>query len=91
MEISPQRYAQQLEYLIALQRSIEYHCAGHFIPLEIAAECPHHSAMLNNRLEAMISERESCTPDENYCNCKFAEFVVITPGEICRFCDKPRR
>ncbi len=59
MEVSPQRYAQHLEYSMALQRAIEYHCAGHFIPLEISVECPHHSAMLNNRLNEIISEREA--------------------------------
>lgn len=38
------------DYVIALQRAIEYHCKGKLVPDNIADECPHHAAMLNYHL-----------------------------------------
>ena len=40
----------QIDYSIALQRAVEYHCKGKLIPEYIAKECPHHAAMLNRHL-----------------------------------------
>ena len=61
MIVSAERYAQILEFAIALERAIEYHCSGHYIPLEISVLCPHHSAILNSRLDQIINERVSLT------------------------------
>ena len=41
-----------MDYTIALQRSIEYHCKGKIVPDEIARVCPHHAEMLNKHLVA---------------------------------------
>ena len=40
----------KLDYAIALQRAIEYHCRGEEVPAEIAKECPHHAEMLDKNL-----------------------------------------
>ena len=39
-----------LDYSIALQRAIEYHCAGKIVPDEISKQCPHHAKKLNDSL-----------------------------------------
>ena len=41
----------RMEYAIALQRAIEHHCHGERVPPEVAAKCPHHARMLNDRLQ----------------------------------------
>ena len=40
-------YYGQLDYSIALQQAIEYHCHGREVPPGIAKMCPHHAKMLN--------------------------------------------
>jgi len=40
-----------LDYAIALQRAIEYHCKRMEIPESIARMCPHHARKLNARLQ----------------------------------------
>ena len=42
--------AAQVNYSIALQRAIEYHANGARVPQHIAANCPHHSELLNAAL-----------------------------------------
>lgn len=44
-----------IDYAIALQRAIEYHCKGKVVPDEIARECPYHAEMLNKNLAAQQS------------------------------------
>ena len=44
------RLESQTEYSVALHRAIEHHCRGVAVPAAIAAECPHHARMLNERL-----------------------------------------
>ncbi len=39
-----------LQYSIALQRAIEYHCRGELIPESIYYLCPHHSGLLNSTI-----------------------------------------
>jgi len=38
-----------MDYSIALQRAIEYHCGGMEIPESIARLCPYHARKLNAR------------------------------------------
>lgn len=49
-----------MDYSISLQRAIEHHCGGKYIPVEIAAHCPHHAEMLNHRL---VEVNKTITPD----------------------------
>lgn len=42
----------QLGYSTALQRAIEHHCQGLYVPPEIATDCPTHADMLNKENEA---------------------------------------
>jgi len=42
---------EDLEYSIALQRAIWYHCQGVIIPENIAKKCPHNATMLNEDLK----------------------------------------
>ena len=88
MEISSERYAQKLEYLIALQRAIEYHCAGHFIPLEISINCPHHAALLNNYKEKIISERVAAqlTDEADVPACRWGHHYENENGRPFSFC-----
>ena len=39
-----------LNYSIALQRAIEYHCAGKIVPDKISKQCPYHAKKLNDFL-----------------------------------------
>jgi len=43
-------YESQLDYGVALQRAIEFHCKNEYVPMEVFTECPHHSKMLNQNL-----------------------------------------
>jgi hypothetical protein len=47
----------RLEYVIALQRAIEYHCDGREIPEHISNLCPHHARKLNGRLPMLPNEK----------------------------------
>lgn len=44
------RNEREIDYSIALQRAIEYHCKGMVIPEAIFKQCPHHAGMLNDNL-----------------------------------------
>lgn len=44
------RLYEQTDHIIALQRSIEYHCQGEKVPKEIAIQCPYHAKMLDESL-----------------------------------------
>ena len=41
----------KLDYAIWLQRAIEYHCRGYYIPTSIKTYCPHHSKLLDKRMD----------------------------------------
>ena len=41
-----------MSYSVALQRAIEHHCRGVFVPKEIAEECPYHAKLLNETAHA---------------------------------------
>lgn len=45
------RFNQVVEYSVALQRAIEYHCENKIIPEEIVKLCPFHAEKLNNLLK----------------------------------------
>lgn len=58
-----------IEYAIALQRAVEYHCHGEQVPPEVAAKCPHHARMLNDhlaaesdRIDCAVTERDEVVP-----------------------------
>jgi hypothetical protein len=51
LQLSAKREAADMEYIIALQRAIEYHSKGKVVPAEIAEKCPHHADMLNAALK----------------------------------------
>lgn len=51
------RYREAMDWLAALQRAIECHCAGKEIPADLAKQCPYHAAMLNRRLAAILSAK----------------------------------
>ena len=41
---------EQEEYSVALQRAIEHHCRGLWVPPDVACGCPHHAEKLNLHL-----------------------------------------
>ena len=47
-----------LDYSIALQRAIEYHCAGKIVTDEISKQCPYHAKKLNNSLKELQLDGE---------------------------------
>ena len=55
-------YASASNYVIALQRAIEYYCKGKLIPDNIANKCPHHAAMLNRHLTTKSSGQDNVWP-----------------------------
>lgn len=50
MSLLNDRLKDQLDYSIALQSAIWYHCQGKEVPPHIAKSCPHHAQMLNKSL-----------------------------------------
>lgn len=51
-------YHKALDYSIALQRAIEYHCKGKLVPDRIAIDCLHHARMLNDHLTSRSSGQD---------------------------------
>ena len=52
VEAANKRLGAQMNYVVALQRAIEYHAQGLEIPAAIGSDCPHHASMLNAALTA---------------------------------------
>ena len=55
-----------LDYSIALQQAIEYHCKSLSVPKSIANKCPHHAHKLNSHLarETTVQILEKCIHKE---------------------------
>lgn len=51
MSLLDDRLKGQLDYSIALQSAIWYHCQGKEVPPRIGKACPHHAQMLNKSLQ----------------------------------------
>lgn len=48
----------QTDYAIALQRLIEFHCSGIYIPKEIYEECPHHANLIEKLKARQLTDGE---------------------------------
>jgi hypothetical protein len=62
-----------LDYAIALQRAIEYHCSRIIIPEWIIKDCPHHAEMLNKLLVKQKKQVDAVPCDEqepDNCTCR---------------------
>ena len=46
------------DYVIALQRAIEYHVSGDAVPREIAEKCPYHAQLLNKARTSALNPKE---------------------------------
>ena len=53
-----------MDYAIALQRAIEWHCKGKAVPPEVAARCPHHAEKLNKALALAQPAQQEPVGDE---------------------------
>lgn len=67
LRLSAKREESDMEYIIALQRAIEYHSKGKVIPADIVEKCPHHANMLNAALTAELEVLQKAIPQLENC------------------------
>ena len=72
---------QTSDYVIALQRAIEYHCNDKLVPDNIANDCPHHAAMLNRHLTSKCSRPSNSCAHKNTFHSKMGGIICEDCGE----------
>lgn len=64
VEQEPVKSMASMDYAVALQRAIEYHCRGEIVPEFVANDCPHHARRLNDALNSPPADKQAAQEGE---------------------------